>query len=570
MPNIDINSNVPRVQSTATASQTVFNTNFIALNAGDVVIDVGGDIVSTGYAVTSIGNENGFTVTFDVGLTVGQIVTIYTQTSIERASQYSPDGRFDAEPLEEDLDRITVILKEFSRDISRVAKIDMAAAISSVTLPTPVDGQYLVWDGTSGNIVNATTTDGLVIGVDVQAYSAVLDATTASYTTAEETKLAGIATSATANDTDANLLARANHTGTQLMATISDAGSLAIKDNINNSDWSGADLSIANGGTGSGTAADARVALELEIGVDVQAYDTVLDNTTASYTTAEETKLAGIETGADVTDAANVEPLIDTHLNQGDATTNQVLSWNGSDYAWVAQSGSELSDGDKGDITVSSSGAVWTVDNTVITFAKMQNVATDSFIGRTTAGTGSPETLSASDARTILNVADGATANDTDANLLARANHTGTQAMSTISDAGTAATGDIGTDVQAYDADTVKSDVSTSFTAQQNVAEATLTDAATINWNVATQQVAKITLGGNRTFAAPTNLVAGGTYRLAIIQDGTGNRAITWNSVFKWPSNTPPTLSTGAGDIDIIYFDSDGTNIRGSGREDFS
>ena len=30
---------------------------------------------------------------------------------------------------------------------------------------------------------------------------------------------------------------------------------------------------------------------------------------------------------------------IDTHLNQSSASTNQVLSWNGSDYAWVNQSG---------------------------------------------------------------------------------------------------------------------------------------------------------------------------------------------------------------------------------------
>lgn len=41
----------------------------------------------------------------------------------------------------------------------------------------------------------------------------------------ERTKLAGVATGATANDTDANLKARANHTGTQLAATISDFAS---------------------------------------------------------------------------------------------------------------------------------------------------------------------------------------------------------------------------------------------------------------------------------------------------------------------------------------------------------
>lgn len=47
------------------------------------------------------------------------------------------------------------------------------------------------------------------------------DGTTAKqYTATEETKLAGIATGATANDTDANLKNRANHTGTQAISTV--------------------------------------------------------------------------------------------------------------------------------------------------------------------------------------------------------------------------------------------------------------------------------------------------------------------------------------------------------------
>jgi hypothetical protein len=61
-----------------------------------------------------------------------------------------------------------------------------------------------------------------VIGSDVQAYSAVLASTTASFTTADETKLDGIAAGATENDTDANLRARSSHTGTQAVSTISD------------------------------------------------------------------------------------------------------------------------------------------------------------------------------------------------------------------------------------------------------------------------------------------------------------------------------------------------------------
>lgn len=49
-------------------------------------------------------------------------------------------------------------------------------------------------------------------------------------------------------------------------------------------------------------------------------------------------------------------------------------------------------DGDKGDITVSSSGGTWTIDNNAVTYAKMQDVsATARVLGRKTSGSGDPE-----------------------------------------------------------------------------------------------------------------------------------------------------------------------------------
>jgi DNA-binding IclR family transcriptional regulator len=56
--------------------------------------------------------------------------------------------------------------------------------------------------------------------------------------------------------------------------------------------------------------------------------------------------------------------------------------------------GGGVSDGDKGDITVSSSGAVWTIDNAAVTYAKIQNVTSDRLLGRSTAGAGSAEEIS--------------------------------------------------------------------------------------------------------------------------------------------------------------------------------
>ncbi|WP_428491671.1 hypothetical protein [Rhodopila sp.] len=101
----------------------------------------------------------------------------------------------------------------------------------------------------------------------------------------------------------------------------------------------------------------------------------------------------------------------------------------------------------------------------------------------------------------------------------------------------------------------------TTYTAQQNFGTATLTDAATVTWNLNTAQTAKVTLGGNRTMATPTNMIDGGNYMLRVIQDGTGSRTITWNAVFKWPSGTAPTLSTGAGKVDLLSCTSDGASM---------
>jgi len=94
----------------------------------------------------------------------------------------------------------------------------------------------------------------------------------------------------------------------------------------------------------------------------------------------------------------------------------------------------------------------------------------------------------------------------------------------------------------------------------------TLTDGATISWNTAEGQVAEVTLGGNRTMAAPTNVKDGAFYSLKVIQDGTGSRTISWNAVFKFTGATAPTLSTAANSVDFVIFSSDGTNLYEQGR----
>lgn len=87
-----------------------------------------------------------------------------------------------------------------------------------------------------------------------------------------------------------------------------------------------------------------------------------------------------------------------------------------------------LTDGDKGDLTLSSSGTVWTIDNGVVTYAKMQDVsATSRILGRITAAAGDVEELTDANVFTILgitstaaelNILDGVTSTAAELNIL--------------------------------------------------------------------------------------------------------------------------------------------------------
>jgi len=71
-------------------------------------------------------------------------------------------------------------------------------------------------------------------------------------------------------------------------------------------------------------------------GIDVTGNITVTGTVDGRDVATDGTKLDGIEASADVTDAANVEPLVDAHLNSSTATSGEYLSWNGTDYDWAS------------------------------------------------------------------------------------------------------------------------------------------------------------------------------------------------------------------------------------------
>ena len=99
-----------------------------------------------------------------------------------------------------------------------------------------------------------------------------------------------------------------------------------------------------------------------------------------------------------------------------------------------------------------------------------------------------------------------------------------------------------------------RTDTASSWTAAQRGSISTLTDGATITPDFALANNYTVTLGGNRTLANPTNLTAGQSGSIFVVQDGTGSRTLAYGSFWDFIGGTAPTLTTTANAVDRIDY----------------
>ena len=96
--------------------------------------------------------------------------------------------------------------------------------------------------------------------------------------------------------------------------------------------------------------------------------------------------------------------------------------------------------------------------------------------------------------------------------------------------------------------------VAQSFTKAQRGTPVALTDAATIAVDLSLGNNFTVTLAGNRTLGAPTNVTAGQSGVIVVTQDGTGSRTLAYNSAYKFAGGTAPTLTTTASAVDVLAY----------------
>jgi|TARA_R100000664_G_C2759834_1_gene150083 hypothetical protein len=154
----------------------------------------------------------------------------------------------------------------------------------------------------------------------------------------------------------------------------------------------------------------------------------------------------------------------------------------------------------------------------------------------------------------------------------------GTSCFSVVGETGTAAARDVGVcateipDTSLADIRYVQSSVASSITAKKTFVSTvvfdgivsvsgpvksfitTLTDAASVAVSMNTGNNFLVTLGGNRTLAAPSNPTAGQTGSIYVVQDSTGSRTLSYNTVYKFPGGSVPVATTTGGAVDMLIY----------------
>ena len=99
---------------TATGLTTIFPFAFLVFSAEDLVVTVAGveKVSGVDYTVAGVGVQAGGTVTMTTAPTAGQQVQVFRRSKLKRDRDYQTSGDLLADSLDDDIDRLVLVLQE--------------------------------------------------------------------------------------------------------------------------------------------------------------------------------------------------------------------------------------------------------------------------------------------------------------------------------------------------------------------------------------------------------------------------------------------------------------------------
>lgn len=242
-------------------------------------------------------------------------------------------------------------------------EIDVTIAFSGGGTATLADGDY-------GDVTVSSTGTVITIDADAVTFAKMQDITT--------DRLLGRDTAGTGNVEEISLNATLEFTGSASIQRAALTGDVTASAGSNTT-------TIANNAVLDTKLRDSG-ALSV-IGRSVNSSGDPAD-ISGTASTAQVLRISGVTLGFGTIDATYISDFTEAAQDAVGAMINASLQYTDGTPLLA------INDRDFGDITTSGSGLTWTIDNDVVTFAKMQNISTNKLIGRSTASTGDPEEIS--------------------------------------------------------------------------------------------------------------------------------------------------------------------------------
>ena len=209
---ITISDTTPRVQYTASSSQTAFSVPFeFFANADLVVIKTSGGTdttlsfnaspsSATQYSVSGAGASGGGSITLGGGATAGDKYTIYRDLAIARSTDFSDSGSFPVETLNTELDKVVAMMQQVERDLKFSPKASASTSNTfDITFPNLVANKILSVNSSGDGLEFSQSITDVATVAGLSSEISTLSAISSNITT-----VAGIASNVTAVANDSS------------------------------------------------------------------------------------------------------------------------------------------------------------------------------------------------------------------------------------------------------------------------------------------------------------------------------------------------------------------------------
>jgi len=200
MSNFIVNDVAPRVQYTANGATTIFTFPFPVIEESDLKVWFGDGNAASSYTVSGLSQTNGGQIQFAAPPADGTRVTILRDMPVRRLTDFQEAGEFRAAAINEELDRLAMMVQQVEHKLDRAAALAPTATPASVRLPDPTADGYLRWNAAATTLIADETVPAAVASSATNAAAA---AASASNAATSASNAASSATSASTSATNA-------------------------------------------------------------------------------------------------------------------------------------------------------------------------------------------------------------------------------------------------------------------------------------------------------------------------------------------------------------------------------